>query len=129
VTLVVIITVRPGASAALRAYEQRAAAIMARYGGAIERNIAVPSPGSGELAQEIHIVTFPDEAALRAYQNDGELAALSAQRAAAIEQTEIYRGYEAPRYGATQPATATYEGGLPLRARALPRRRRPDDRG
>ena len=42
---------------------------------------------------------FPDEAALRAYRADPELAALAALRESAIAATEIWTGTDGPVYG------------------------------
>ncbi|WP_437953341.1 hypothetical protein WME98_23670 [Sorangium sp. So ce296] len=100
VTLVVILTVRCEALDAFRAYERKAAAVMARYGGAIERTVVTAPDSAGLSLKEIHIVTFPDEHAFSAYRRDGELGAVAHLRDASVLQTEILRGEEGPDYHA-----------------------------
>lgn len=97
-TLIAILTVRPGATAAFRAFEARAAAIIAGHGGAIERVIVIPPATADAPLREVHVVTFPDAAALAAYRADPALAALAADRAAAIAATEVLIGHDAPPY-------------------------------
>ena len=60
-TLVVILTVRKVALEKFRTFEKRAAAVMVRYGGAIERTVVITPQSAEDLLKEIHIVTFPDE--------------------------------------------------------------------
>ncbi|MGK3997749.1 hypothetical protein [Sorangium sp. So ce1024] len=99
-TLVVILTVRCDALDAFRAYERQAAAVMARYGGAIEQTVVTAPDSGGICLKEIHLVTFPDEQALSAYRRDGELAAVAHLRDASVVETEILRGEEGPDYHA-----------------------------
>src|SRR5689334_22358438 len=96
--LVVTLTIRPGALEAFRDFETRAAAIMAKHGGAIERAIYVPPAREGESAREVHIVSFPDEASFAAYRADEALTALAPLRSAAIAQTEVLVGEAGPEY-------------------------------
>lgn len=98
-TLVVILTVRPGALASFRAFETAAARVLARHGGAIERAVFVP-PRDGELAREIHVVRIPDAAALAAYRADPELSALAELREASIADTTLLVGEDGPDYHA-----------------------------
>jgi hypothetical protein len=94
--LLVSLYIHPGQEAPFRAFETAAARILARYGGRIERVIrperAMPE---APLPHEIHLVSFPDEAAFAAYRADAELAAL---RQAAIARTEIILGTEGQPY-------------------------------
>ncbi|KYF81614.1 hypothetical protein [Sorangium cellulosum] len=99
-TLVVILTVRCEALDAFRAYERKAAAVMARYGGAIERTVVTAPDSAGLRLKEVHIVTFPDEQAFSAYRRDGELGAVAHLRDASVVETEILRGEEGPDYHA-----------------------------
>ena len=62
-SLVAIITVRRAALASFRAFETQAVRIMAEHGGRIERTVVVAEDAQPETIKEIHIVTFPDEAA------------------------------------------------------------------
>jgi uncharacterized protein (DUF1330 family) len=97
-TMVVTLTVRIEAIESFRAYERAAARAMARYGGAIERAVVIPATNGGTSFKEIHIVTFPDEAAFNAYQGDEEMAALSHLRAGSVIGTEIMFGEDGPDY-------------------------------
>ena len=92
--LVVTLTIRPGALDAFRDFETRAAAIMAKHGGAIERAIYIP----GDTAREVHIVKFPSAEAFAAYRADEALTALAELRSAAIAGTEVLVGEEGPEY-------------------------------
>jgi antibiotic biosynthesis monooxygenase (ABM) superfamily enzyme len=100
VTLVAILTVRPGAVDAFRAFERRAAAIMSRYGGAIERTVVVPGDGADAPLREVHVVTFPDRDSLAAYRADADLAALAHLREASVARSEILVGEDGPDYTA-----------------------------
>jgi uncharacterized protein (DUF1330 family) len=86
------LTVRRDHSREFHDFEARAARIMARYGGVIEvvsTNGAVA--GEESCFEEVHAVSFPDEAAFEAYRSDAELGALAGQRAQAIVKTQIER--------------------------------------
>jgi uncharacterized protein (DUF1330 family) len=97
-TLVVILTVRRGQLEIFRAFEAQAAAIMARYGGAIERTVVIP-PGTGsDLLREVHIVTFPDAAAFVSYREDPDLHRAAPMREVSVEETEILVGEDGPDY-------------------------------
>ena len=72
--------------AAFRRFEHAAAAIMARHGGAIERALLL----EGAPQRELHVVRFPDAAALAAYRADPELRALGELRAAGVASTQIW---------------------------------------
>lgn len=98
-TLVVLLTVRPDAVDAFRAFEHAAARIMAAYGGAIERAVAVPPTESGAPFREVHIVTFPSAAALAVYRADPALRTLAPQRESCVLHTEVLYGEEGPEYG------------------------------
>lgn len=98
--LVAVLGVRPAARADFEAYERQATAIMRTYGGTIARTIAVaPRAADDFLMKEIHVVTFPDEAAFAAYRADPRLAAAAPQRDAAIASTQIFIGTDGPSYG------------------------------
>ncbi len=99
-TLVVTLTVRAEALEAFRSFEAGAARVMAKHGGAIERTIVVPPAQPGAPTREVHVVTFPDERALRAYQADPELDALRPLREASVLATEILVGEDGPDYPA-----------------------------
>ncbi len=98
-TLIVILTVRRVSLEAFRAYERRAASVMARHGGAIERVVVITPPEGAESLREVHVVTFPGPEAFAAYRADPELAALAPLRAASVLDTEVWVGEEGPAYG------------------------------
>jgi hypothetical protein len=101
VLLVAILTVRRAHAGEFRRFEDAAARIMARHGGAIERAVVLDAaPGDDpETFRELHLVRFPDATALGAYRADPALAALAALRAAAIASTELWTGADGPVYG------------------------------
>ncbi len=99
-TLVAILTVRKSAADTFRAYEKRAAAVMARHGGRIERTVVVGGDSATELFKEIHVVTFPTEEAFAAYRNDERFRELARLRAEAVIHTELLVGEDGPSYEA-----------------------------
>jgi uncharacterized protein (DUF1330 family) len=98
-TLVVILTVRRRALDSFRAFERRAAAVMARYGGRIERTVVVDPDASSDVLKEVHVVTFPSAAAMEGYRNDAALAAALPLREASVTATELLVGEDGPDYG------------------------------
>ena len=100
--IVAVLTVRRARADEFRRFEDAAARIMARHGGAIERAIVLdPRTGDDPDAfRELHIVRFPDEAAFAAYRREPDLAALQPLRAAAVISTELWTGSDGPSYGA-----------------------------
>jgi len=101
VLLVAILTVRRARLDDFRRFETAAAQIMARHGGRIERAVvldAPPTPGEPDALRELHLVRFPDDAALAAYRSDPDLAALAALREAAVISTEIWPATDGPTY-------------------------------
>lgn len=97
IVLVVTLTVRTESIGDFRAFERAAARIMADHGGRIERTVIVPDEGD-EPWREIHMVRFPDAAALAAYRDDDRLKALAEQRDRAVIQTSILQGTDGPDY-------------------------------
>src|SRR6476659_1672251 len=70
-------------------FERRAMPILRRHGGTLEHRFRGPG-GAGP--DEIHVVTFPDEAAFAAYRADPEYIALAEARDAAIRETTLLGG-------------------------------------
>jgi uncharacterized protein (DUF1330 family) len=99
VILVVTLTVRRGRLEELRTFEHRAAQIMIRYGGQIERAVLVDDGGAPDLVKEVHIVRFPSDASLQAYREDEDYRALAPQRDLAVAATEVWVGVPGPEYG------------------------------
>lgn len=80
-----------------REFEHQAAAIMARYGGAIERSVVIPAQGN-EMLKEVHIVRFPDENSFLQYRQDRDLAAIAHLREHSVADTQIMAGEDGPIY-------------------------------
>ena len=99
--LVVTLTVRKAAFDQFREFEQQAARVMAKHGGAIERTVFVAAKPGEDFFQEVHLVTFPNQAALTAYQQDAEIKTFVYLREAAVIKTEILVGEAGPNYGGT----------------------------
>ena len=97
-TLVAILTVRAVAIGKFRAFERKAAAVMAKHGGRIERTVVIAAKPGEDAMKEIHVVTFPNPDALSAYQNDPELKALADLRAQSVISTEVFIGEDGPDY-------------------------------
>jgi uncharacterized protein (DUF1330 family) len=96
--LVATLVVKPDAVEAFRDYERRAAAIMERHGGRIERAVTLRPNGEDQFFREVHVVFFPDEAALNSYRDDPEFKALAPLRESCIAATEIRYGEPGPDY-------------------------------
>jgi len=93
-TLVVALFVRPGREADFERFEAAASAVMGRHGGRIERRIRIGSRTDPGEPDEIHVVTFPDEASFERYGRDPETAALATLRADAISRIIVWRGMD-----------------------------------
>jgi uncharacterized protein (DUF1330 family) len=89
VTLCVLLWARTGRELELGDYEDRVLALLADHGAKVLQRVR-PVGGVDEPT-EVHLLQFPDEAALDAYTADARRAALAAERDEAIERTEILR--------------------------------------
>lgn len=96
--VVAILTIAPDAVNQFREYETRAARILARYGGVMERTVEVEPSASREYMREVHVLSFPSKEAFASYRIDTELATLAELRAVCIAHTDILIGREGPRY-------------------------------
>lgn len=81
------------------AFESRAAELMRRYGGAIERVVRLWPTAPPTAPFEIHIVSFPDTDAFERYRADADVRALAAWRERVITRTELHRCLDVPPYG------------------------------
>lgn len=99
ICVVATLWIEEGNVTAFEAYERKAARIMEKYGGSVERMIRLLRDAD-QLDQpfEVHLVRFPSNEAFAAYRLDPELRALSAERDAAITKTVVLVGYENPAY-------------------------------
>jgi catechol 2,3-dioxygenase-like lactoylglutathione lyase family enzyme len=97
VSFVVLIRLHPGKQAAFEDFERRSMPILRRHGGSLEQRLRGTG---GEGPDELHFVSFPDEAAFAAYRSDPEYVALADARAAAIRETTVFGGSPAPAFDA-----------------------------
>jgi hypothetical protein len=96
--LVAILTVKREAIGDFRRFERGAAELMKSHGGRIEKTVVVNPDGTPDLIKEIHLVSFPSEAAFQSYRNDQRLAGLSRLREQSVVHSEILVGEEGPVY-------------------------------
>lgn len=97
ITLVVLLFVDAERVEEFDRFEERAAGILARYGGAIERRIAFPPSADPSQPREMHVVTFPDRGSFDRYRGDADLRALTELRARAIRRTIVWEGFDRSR--------------------------------
>jgi len=96
ITLIVALFINPDRHAEFESFEARAAEIMSRFGGRIERRIRCSTKDDSSVPDEVHIVTFPDLESYNRYRESPEIQALASQRAIAIRKTIVWRGVELP---------------------------------
>jgi uncharacterized protein (DUF1330 family) len=99
ISLVVVLHINAGREAEFERFETAVPKIMQRHGGALERRIAMDPGGDPAQPHEVHIVTFPDRAALDRYRADPELKALAPLRAEAIRETVFWFGADRAPFG------------------------------
>lgn len=81
------------------AYERRAARLLEKHGGEIERAVRVKKQSeSGDEPFEIHVIEFPNEQSFTNYLADYERQKLAARRDEIIARTETIFGYDAELY-------------------------------
>jgi antibiotic biosynthesis monooxygenase (ABM) superfamily enzyme len=97
-TLVVLLFVTPGQTAEFERFEPRAAEVMSRYGGRIERRIAFPAHDDPAQPDEVHVVRFPDPESFECYRRDPEMEALAELRARVIRKTIVWCGVDLPPF-------------------------------
>jgi antibiotic biosynthesis monooxygenase (ABM) superfamily enzyme len=97
IVVVVLLYIRPGKGAAFRRYEDQATALIAEYGGSVQQVIA-PYAAMGKIntPDEVRILSFPDQAALAAYESDPRMLALRLRRDDAIADTVMILGRPTP---------------------------------
>ena len=80
-TLVVALFVHPAREADFERFETAATAVMGRHGGRVERRIRIGARTDPGEPDEVHVVTFPDEASFDRYGRDpGDRSARAASR-------------------------------------------------
>jgi uncharacterized protein (DUF1330 family) len=97
--VVAILTVRKAALEDFRAFEHRAASVMAAHGGSLERTVTVSEGAPPGTVKEVHVLAFPDRPSFDAYRADPRLAALRHLRERSVVSTEILMGEDGPVYG------------------------------
>lgn len=98
ITLIVSLFINPDRHAEFESFETRAAEIMSRFGGTIERRIACSTKDDSSVPDEVHVVTFPDLDSYNRYRESPELQALASLRAIAIRKTVVWRGIDLPSF-------------------------------
>ena len=98
--VVVSLWVHPDRVAEFEAYEHKAARVMQRYGGAIQKVVRVShaDPSLNGQPFEVHVLGFPSSEAFHAYRADSELVGLAGERSAVIARTEVLLGEAGPNY-------------------------------
>jgi uncharacterized protein (DUF1330 family) len=76
------------------AYEGRAADVMSRHGGRIERAIRLEDSAENGNPFEVHLVSFPSRQAFEEYREDPEVQSLAPQRESVITRTSVLIGQE-----------------------------------
>ena len=89
ITLCVLLWAHDGEERALIAYEDAVLQLLSSHGGRVLQRARTDGSDDGPL--EIHVLTFPSEAALDAYMNDPRRAARAADRGRAIARTAVHR--------------------------------------
>jgi len=87
--------IAPGHDRDFEEYEAKAAEIIARHGGRIERRADVRRDGDPDRPDEVHVVSFPSRASFDAYREDPKLRSLGELRARAIHRTVVWVDGEA----------------------------------
>jgi uncharacterized protein (DUF1330 family) len=95
--LVALLTVADGQEADFERYETQAVAIMARHGGRLERRMRC-HPRDESAPDEVHVVSFPDQAAFQRYRADPELTALADLRARVVRRTVVWPARDLPPF-------------------------------
>jgi uncharacterized protein (DUF1330 family) len=88
-TLCVLLWANEGEERALIAYEDAVLLLLPAHGAQVLQRARTDGVNNSPL--EIHLLTFPSEAALDAYVNDPQRVALSADRDRAIARTATHR--------------------------------------
>ncbi len=89
----ILIYLMPGEEATFRAYEAQAMPRLAKYGGRVECMFTPDHVTDGfELPDEIHVLSFADEAGFAAYRQDPVVQQAASLREASVAQAIFLRG-------------------------------------
>ena len=94
-SLVVLMYVHPGKTAEFEDFERGVQHVLSRHDGRLEHRVRC---AGGTEPDEIHVVSFPDEAALAAYREDPGYLELAGARDAAVRDTKTFAGLDAPSF-------------------------------
>jgi uncharacterized protein (DUF1330 family) len=86
-TLCVLLWARPGALAALTAYEDQVLALIPEHGGRVLQRGR--SAGADDAPAEIQFLQFPSPEALSSYMSDGRRLSLAGDRDQAVARTQV----------------------------------------
>jgi len=93
--LAVNLWLKDGDVTRFEAFERDAALRMAKYGGHIERAIRIDEyDGKADPPFEVHVVSFPDRSAFRAYQEDPNTHNLASLRSEIISRSSVLAGFD-----------------------------------
>ena len=92
--ILVIINAGAGGPKAMRQYESKVVPIMREHGGKL---LSAFKPLNNP-PDEIHLIEFPSEEALKRYQQDSRVVELKAEREIAIARTDLYVSSEIINY-------------------------------
>lgn len=88
IELCCLLRARPGAEAAMTAYEDKVLALVPEHGGElVSRAIG---DGADGRPHEVHLFRFPDQAAIDAYLADPRRTALAGERERVVESTVLF---------------------------------------
>lgn len=90
--IVVHMWVAPGKEAEFDAFEARAAELMAPHGGRIEQAVRIGPGNEPDAPYEVHVVSFPSEAAYTAFADDPAVVRLRGIRGQIITRTDRWFG-------------------------------------
>ena len=88
VQLCVLLWARPGAAAALVAYEDKVLALLGEHDGRIVQRAR--ADGANGRPDEIQLIEFASQAGYDGFMGDERRTALSGERDAAIARTDLY---------------------------------------
>ncbi len=93
IIVIFLVHIQPGRVEEYRIYERQVEAILSDHGGSLEQSMA-PYATAGAIAtpDEVQVMSFPDQAALAAYQSDPRMQELRSKRDSAVNSTFMILG-------------------------------------
>ena len=99
-TIIVFLYATKKGLLALQSFEQKVLPLLEKHGGRLDAAFT-PNPETTSVddrPDEIHVLSFPSEAAFVAYREDPKLLALSEERTKAIRNTQFIAGNAVTSY-------------------------------